>query len=292
MPTRSMSTLLCCVLAGLLIVPALAPTRADAEEFELKVTESIPVEQFLKTISAVTKVPLVWNPSDKTIKGKQIMGGIDLRGDKTKFFDLVRALLTFYDLVLVPVGPADQQVQLVMEARPAGQILRLKPQYVRLTEENLAAFEHQDGLFITTTIKVENMPDLRNARNALSRLVTQQNIGNVTEVPAAGAFVVTDFAPNVVSIYRLIKEMDVGGSAAGTGGTMESVEIRYAHAEALAATLRNHFTGDMPQRTGPRTPASARVVNENNPHPGPQVNRIVASELLSVIERMEDQVGS
>ena len=67
----------------------------------------------------------------------------------------------------------------------------------------------QDGLFVTTMIRVKNMDNLRDARTALQRMITQNNIGSVQELPAARAFLVTDFAPNVVAIYRTIRRMDV-----------------------------------------------------------------------------------
>ena len=67
---------------------------------------------------------------------------------------------------MIPVGPAGYQVQLVMDARQTSSILKLKPDYVKLTDENLSTYENQDGKFITTTIRVQNMTDLRNARNA------------------------------------------------------------------------------------------------------------------------------
>ena len=171
--------------------------------------EEVEIEDFLRAVAKHTKTPLVWNPQDKNIRGKKIIGNVNLRAPKGELFALARALLTVYELVMIPVGPGDYKVQLVMDARNLGAILKLKPEYVKLTDEKLGIYESADGKFITTTIRVENMTDLRNARNALTRIVTGSNIGNVTEVPAAKAFVVTDFAPNVVAIYRLLREMDV-----------------------------------------------------------------------------------
>ena len=90
---------------------------------------------------------------------------------------------------------------------------------------------------------MEHMQDLRNARNALTRIVTGQNIGNVTEVPSAKTFVVTDFAPNVVAIYRLLKQMDVpSASASTTTGETEAIKLQHGtatdHGGGLAAALR------------------------------------------------------
>jgi type II secretory pathway component GspD/PulD (secretin) len=164
---------------------------------------------------------------------------------------LARSLLTFYELIMIPVGPGGADVLLVMDARQTSSILKLKPAHVTLTDENLSDYENQDGFFITTTIKVENMNDLRNARNALTRIVTGQNIGNVTEVPDAKAFVVTDFAPNVVAIYRLLREMDVPGAGSSTTtGQTAAIAIEHASAAELASVLNRHYaTTQTPQNT-------------------------------------------
>ncbi len=212
--------------------------------------EEVEMENFLRVVSKAANVPLVWNPSDKNIRGKKIIGSVDIRAPKGELFNLVRALLTFYELVMIPVGPKDHQVQLVMDARQTSSILKLKPEYVKLNDENLGLYENSDGKFITTTIKVENMTDLRNARNALTRIVTGQNIGNVTEVPAASAFVVTDFAPNVVAIYRLLQEMDVKPS--GKQLVSEYIVLEYAVAEEIEPILTDLFTGR--DRVSARTP--------------------------------------
>ena len=101
------------------------------------------------------------------------------------------------------------------------------------------------------------MSDLRNARNALTRIVTGQNIGNVTEVPAAKAFVVTDFAPNVVSIFRLLRAMDQpdAGSSTTSGKTI-AIQMKHAKAVEAALTLNAHFAPvrGSPQRAPPVNP--------------------------------------
>ena len=83
------------------------------------------------------------------------------------------------------------------------------------------------------------MTDLRNARNALTRIVTGQNIGNVTEVPDARAFVITDFAPNAVSIYKLLKEMDV--KPEGREVTSEYVQLVHATADEIEPILTDQY---------------------------------------------------
>jgi type II secretory pathway component GspD/PulD (secretin) len=207
------------LLAAVLLTAAPGATRrarAGDEEaapkghprVQLQFTDPIALTDLLKAVSATTHTPLVWNPLDKSIAGRQVMSAGVLQAPPGELLDSLRALLSFYGLVMIPVGPADAQIMLVLDARQTGSILRLKPVPVTLADDNLAKYQHADGLFVTTTIHTEHIRDLRAVRNALARIVTGQNIGNVTEVSAQHAFVVTDFAPNVVAIYRLIQTMD------------------------------------------------------------------------------------
>lgn len=269
--------------------------RAHAEDtVTLALREEVDIEDFLKAVSAHTGMPLVWNPGDKNIRGKKIIGSVNLTAPKGELFDLVRSLLTFYELVMIPVGPAKYRVQLVMDARQTSSILKLKPEYVKLTDENLATFASQDGLFITTTIKVQNMMDLRNARNALTRIVTGQNIGNVTEVPAARAFVVTDFAPNVVAVYRLLQEMDV--KPRGKEITSEYVVLQYANADEVEPILTDLFTGRErvgQQRQQPQPQGQGNDVEED---PEPRImadartNQIIVYGIQSDIDEIKKVV--
>ncbi len=246
----------CLAVALILVVGTAAPNAFAKDELAIAVPDNMPMEDFLALVAKSTDTPLVWNPQDKNIRGKALKGGITLKAPRTEFYSLVRGLLTFYELVIIPVGPTGYQVHLVMDARQSSSILKLKPKSVTLTDENLSEYETADGLFITTNIKVENMQDLRNARNALTRIVTGQNIGNVTEVPEAKAFVVTDFAPNVVAIYRLLKKMDLPAAKPSTAsGTTVAIKLEHARAIELAEILTQHY---MPNSTGrsssPRAP--------------------------------------
>ena len=261
--------------------------------------EEVEIEDFLRAVARATDTPLVWNPQDKNIRGKKVIGNVNLRAPKGELFNLARALLTFYELVMIPVGPGDYKVQLVMDARQTSSILKLKPEYVKLTPETLGLYESADGKFITTTIRVENMTDLRNARNALTRIVTGSNIGNVTEVPAAKAFVVTDFAPNVVAIYRLLKEMDV--KPEGREIVSAYVDLEHAVAEEIEPIITDLFTGrervTSQNNTGrrPGTAASSASQNED-PEPriisDPRTNKIIIYGIRQDVDEIREVIGN
>lgn len=242
--------------------PGTAPgwAAADDEPAVILIQDELPIEDFLKAVGKkVGGKPIVWNPTDKQIKDKKIIGSINLKAPPDQLFDLVRALLTFYELAMVPVGPQGYEVYLVMDARAQGAIVKLKPKTIDLNDQNLDQYENQDGLFVSATIRVENMNNLRDARNALTRIVTQQNIGNVTEVPASRSFVVTDFAPNVVAIYKLLKQLDV--KPLGKMVTATYKTLSNASADEIEPILSDLFTG--------RERVSVNRVNQQQPQGGP-----------------------
>ncbi|MDJ0521628.1 MAG: secretin N-terminal domain-containing protein [Planctomycetota bacterium] len=246
-PFRLLTCLSICVLCVLTQVGTPHREAFADEDVSIIVSENMEMEAFLTAVARTTGMRLVWNPVDKNIRGRKLKGGIVLKAKRDELFPLVRGLLTFYDLVFIPIGPEGNKVMLIADARQSSAILKLKPQPIALTDDNLATYESADGLFVTTTIHVQHMDNLQHARNALARIVTGMNIGSVTEVPDAKAFVVTDFAPNVVAIYRLLRKMDVPKAKVSTAtGKTVAVSLEHASALELAEVLNQHY------RSGPR----------------------------------------
>jgi general secretion pathway protein D len=270
--------------------PAWAEDDRKPREATIVLTEEISIEDFLKHVGreAPGKRPIVWDPNQKQMKERKILGSVNLTAPDDQIFELVRALLTFYELAMVPVGPRGYEVYLVMDARQQGAILKLKPRTIDLNDANLGEYESQDGLFVSATIRVENMTNLRDARQALSRIVTQQNIGNVTEVPASRSFVVTDFAPNVVAIYRLLKQLDVTPS--GKMLTSAYIQLMHASADEIEPILTDLFTGrerisiNRPQQPQPQGGGSSEVDED----PEPRIISDLRTNLLIVYATQDD----
>jgi type II secretory pathway component GspD/PulD (secretin) len=288
-------------LGSLVLLLALAaPVVADDEkpdDEELVVInidrDEIEMEAFLRIVSRACQVPMIWDPADRAIRGRRLIGSVSIKMPRSEMLYSVRALLTFYDLVLIPVGPAGYEMTLVADARNTSSILRLKAQPITLTDENLARYEHADGLFVTTTMAVEHMQSLQQARNAFARVVTGQNIGNVTEVQDARAFVVTDFAPNVVAIYRLLKQMDVPRPKdSTTAGRTVAITLEHAQAGALAATLARHY-GDRPAAQTERTEQAAAPPSDSAPRitADERTNRILVTGSDSEVEAVQKVIA-
>ena len=284
------ASLFLCLTAALVLAPSIA--EAEGDRTTLNVMSDTEIVTLLETVRQTTGYSIVWNPQDKNIRGKKITGGTKFVGTPEQIFSQFRALLTFYELVVIPLGSKDSPTWAIMDARQTSSILRLKPTNVSLNERNLAEYENKDGFFITTTIQVEHMNDLRNARNALTRIVTGMNIGNVTEVPDAKAFVVTDFAPNVVAIFRLLKRMDrPSASSSTTAGTTVAIELKHAAAMEAASTLTGLFAAasPMPQQRGRSTtsfgaPRAPRIVADK------RTNRLLVTGTEDAIAKVREAV--
>jgi type II secretory pathway component GspD/PulD (secretin) len=249
-----------CLLIALLLTASIGPvSRAHADEqgqevVTLRVAAETSMEDFLKAARTALGYTIVWDANDKQIRNAGIQSDLSFRGTADEVFTRLRALLTFYELVMIRVGPKTAQMYLVMDARRTSSILKLNAEFIEVTADNVASLDDLHGYFITTNIRVQHMTDLRNARTALSRIVTGQNIGSVTEVPDAKAFVVTDFAPNVAAIWRVLQAMDV--PSARTERVIEAFTLEHAPANNAADQLRALFppTASPRVNTGRGTP--------------------------------------
>lgn len=293
-PRRRLAALTVAVgCAAALAFPASFPSAARAEDapetlIEIVIGETLEISDLLKNVTQATRRPIVWAEGDKAV-GRKIQGNTRLRapgGDK--LFDMVRALLTFQEVVLVPIGPKDYQVWVAMDARQLQSqfILKNKPVYLEIDDKVADEIENQDGLFVATTMKVKNIDNLREARAALMKVVTGQNVGNVQEVAAARAFVVTDFAPNVVAIYRLLKQMDV--QPEGKRLQQAYIPIKHALAEEIEPILSDLFTGR--QRVTQPTPGQQGGGDVTDPEPRiraePRTNQIIVYAIQDDIEEI------
>lgn len=279
-------------LAALAGAPRARAEDAPRKELEILIGDEMEVRDLLKAVTAQTRKPIVWSDQDKAVTQKKIQGSQRLRAPEDKLFEMVRGLLTFQEIVLVPVGLKGYEVWVAMDARTLQNtfILKNKPVYVEIDDKVAAELENQDGLFVATTLKVKNIDNLRDARTALSRIVTQQNVGNVQEVPAARAFVVTDFAPNVVAIYRLLKQMDV--QPEGKKIVQAYLKLVHALAEDVEPILQDLFTGK--QRVTQAQPGQPGGGDVLDPEPRivaePRSNQIIVYGIQDDIDEIRKLV--
>lgn len=227
--------------------PTPAPTPAPAPdvpgELDLVVGEGITPRDLLVATQRATGIPIFWSDGDKAIVARKIQGPTRLRIVRD-VFETVRDLLVAQEIVLVPVGAPPHPSYVAMDARTLANqfILKASPTPIVLDDESVARLEGRSGLFVTATLRV-NSANLRDVRTVLARLVTGQNIGSVQELPELGAIVITDFAPSVVQIYRLVQQLNAAKPLAPPAAPVSAGDdafavYRFASSDAAGAALR------------------------------------------------------
>jgi hypothetical protein len=266
----------------LLLAVGAAPVRADEGFVEINLAAGMSVEDFLRAAGTVSGLRLVWDESDKAIRGQAYGGPGSLRLRPAALLPTLRALLATQDLVLIPIGPREEGVHEVADIRASSVILRMKPVAITLTEENLEEYAGQDGLFVSAVLEGPRTADLLATRNALQRLVTPQNIGSVVEILDARAFLVTDFAPTVVAIYRALRQIDGVAAPAAEGPAFRHLRLAHAEAVRVAEILSTQFGA----HTDPSRPSGYPAASPSLRIQGdPRTNTVLFSGPAATVER-------
>ncbi len=161
-------------------------------------------------------------------------GEIGIRADEIR--ETVGALLLSQGLCFRTIGPPGYEIDCVMDARLSGLLRRAAP--VELNDENLGHYEARDDVYVCSTIRVRHAEDLQGLGAMLESIVSSGGTGTVSAIPEARAFLVTDFAPRVVAIYRQIRALDVPPVPRVRP---ERFPLAHAKAAAVAATLTDLF---------------------------------------------------
>jgi len=161
------------------------------------------VEEFLSMLAGATDRAFLFDPQSPQIARKKIEFAGAQEVPRDRLFSWGRSVLRFHRLILVPVGPSDGNLYMVVDAN-SPQVTQ-RPVFV--PEGDLHEWADEDGAYITTTITLEHLTDTSRARNALAQLCTR-TVGRVNDVPDARSFVVTDFAPVVCAMEEALRRMD------------------------------------------------------------------------------------
>jgi type II secretory pathway component GspD/PulD (secretin) len=224
----------------------------------------------VEAVAKKTGATFVWDPTSKMMEGRLVRLTRDVVSDGSADLALLRRVLSASEQVLIPMGEPTKPLYVIMDARQQGAILKLKAQPVEVNESNVAQLEQMDGVFVSATMRANGVGNLRDLRQALSRMVTGQNIGSVAEVPDGGVLIVTDFAPSVAAIYRTIRQMEAWRVANPVAsGRVTTLRLEHAVAADLAAILAQLFAptpltqvqinNGQSQPSGPRILADART---------------------------------
>ena len=250
-----------------LAASAFAPgsARADdpppaADDLVIDLSKEMRVSDLLTVAARQLGRPILWQTDDKAVTTKKIGGaeGTSLRIPKRRLLSALRALLVPQEVVLLPIPVGDGTAWFAMDARALASqyLLKVHPEAVEINESNATELSREEGLFVVATIPVASFDNLRDASTALRRLTTQNNIGSVQEVPEARVFIVVDFAPNVVQIWRTIRAMDAG--IAKRRPHVETIRLQQARPERVVPVLEQLLgPAQRPDGVGARTRVAA-----------------------------------
>ena len=214
----------------LLAGSALAQGAGDNDLFEVKLDKDLKISEFLELISKSTGKPILYDPNSQRIRGQTLGSSLAHKVPRDRLFDTFRAILAFYELTLIPIGPKGYEIHLAIDSRSTNQIVKNKAVYVDY--KDLEKYEDNDGLFISCAIPIRYIENLTTLRTALSTMVTPAGIGRVHEVPGSQSIIIMDYAPTVSAMAKLISQMDV--RPPGKQLVLKFVELNYAYAEEVA----------------------------------------------------------
>jgi general secretion pathway protein D len=222
-------------ISGLVLLALAAPAAlAQGNELvEIKLDKDLKITEFLDVISKSTGKPLLYDPNGQRIRGQSLGAGFTHEIPKDRVFDTFRAILAFYELVLVPIGPRGYEIYLVIDSRSTNNFVKNKAVYVDYKE--LDRYEDNDGLYISCAIPLQHIENLTTLRTALSTMVSPAGIGRVHEVPGSNSIIIMDFAPTVAAMAKLVRQMDV--QPPGKALVLEFVELAHAYADDVAEII-------------------------------------------------------
>ncbi len=250
---------------ALMIVLAPAATAVVAEDaggtVEIKHEKDTKITDILDSIGAATGKAIVYDPSNTRV-GRAVLGSAFRKTvPKDRVLDTYRALLSFYELTLVPVGPKGYEIYLVIDSRSTNNLIRNQAEFV--DDKDLERYKDRDGVYIATVVQLNHLTNLVNLRQAVGGVMSPAAIGRVHEVPGSNTIILMDYAPTVYAAVQLIRKMDVQPKQ--DERVMTTIELKYAPAEELAVAITLLVKPDPPAQP------SRRAASYGTPRPAARI---------------------
>ena len=266
----------------------------ERTSYVIEMEAPVGVGKLLEEVVRTTNLRLRYDPNDKRIQ-HEVLGGsrVRLAGSADDVLAQLRRELFAVDLVVLGMGPEGQRTWAILDRKSAAGLTNLSAEHVTIDAGSVEALRGQVGRFVSAWIPVEHLQDLRGPRTALQRLVTQGNLGNITEVPDGPGFLVTDFAPNVAAVFQLLSAMDrVASANTATAGITTTVSVRYGNAVELAALLREHFgQPEAAVQAGRPAPATGSEPRAPRISADARTNRLLVTGSASDVEAVRAAVA-
>ncbi len=252
------------IAAVLTLVFLATPARSqDKDMVTIAVDKDLPVADFLDHVSKATGRALLYDPKGQRIRGQTMGAGFTHKVAKDRVFDTFRAILAFFELNLVPIGPKGSEIYLVIDSRSTNNFFKNKAVYI--DHRKLDEYADKDGLYIASAVPIRHIENLTTLRTALSTMVSPAGIGRVHEVPGSQSIIIMDFAPTVAAMAQLIKQMDV--QPEGKAIVFEFIELQHAYADDVADIIGELVTLQRQATTRVTGRGRTTVVSRQSPEP-------------------------
>jgi hypothetical protein len=182
--------------------PAPAVVRLELKE------SAWTLEELFDQIHRATGISILYDASNATFTQATVIlcGAHTIARDE--LFDWLQAVLSYRNLVLVPVGPAHGERSprwLLIERRP----IVGRTRYVQVQASDIGKYSDRRDPCVVTTITLSPTSDKTRIRNAISAvLTTTDGLGRIQAVPGSHELIVGDFAPVVAQAVRLAAVLD------------------------------------------------------------------------------------
>lgn len=228
------------------------------------------IQEVIKFVADVTERNMVVDPR---VKGRvKVISKTEL--NEVELLELFRSVLQVHDYTMIEVGNVIRILPL-KEARSSP---------VRVVKKNFVP-EKTDNGFITQVIQLENV-DATKVLPVLRPLVPQHS--HLAAYSPSNAIVLTDTAPNIERIRRIIQKIDLSALP-----ETEVIILKYANADEMVTTL-SKLTQKSAQE-GPSTTRFQMVADKRNNAvilTGEDVQRRRIKELLQTLDRPNSQSGN
>lgn len=204
--------IIACAVAGMLYEPVIAQTNDAASEPTYTLgSNELDIIKLIQTVAAATGKTMVIDPS---VKGKVKIMTNHNELTKDELYELFRTVLEISNYTVVEVGDVTR-------------VIPLKD--ARTSPLGGASGRQGNAEFVTDVIQLENIAATK-VLTILRPLVAQH--ASISAHDTSNSIVLTDTLANIARIRQLIKKIDTAAVP-----TTEVVQLRYAEAESLVATL-------------------------------------------------------
>lgn len=128
------------------------------------------------------------------------------RVQSSRLIDALRSILATSNQVIMPMslGGDGAGYMIYDQNNP---LMKMGVEWV--PESRVLGYEHADGKYIVTVLRVRDIVDTGRLRQALTSQTTQTAaLGRIQDVPGGRGIVVSDFAPVVAAMKRIVDEVN------------------------------------------------------------------------------------